>query len=593
MRGARRFGAAAAFIRVAASVVLVGGLSVSPLESTAHAGPSDVALAPVARALGSVASALGPARADAATQCTGWTSTTVPPTTIRVYRTTGPAAGTVQVVPFADYVKVVMAAEWGASAPTEALKAGAVAVKQYGWYHAMYWRGKSAPDGSCYDVVDSTVDQMYSPETKTPAQTEIDAVDATWTMTVLKNSAFFATHYDAGSNVACGTNATGWYLYQLSAMNCARSGMVAPDILTTYYDPGAQVLPGDGTGGTVGGPSPAVALAFRAQPADSVAGVAFAVQPVVAVTDMNGQTVTSGTGSDAQVTLSLVPPAVPASGSVTPTPAPTPAPALTCTGGLTRPAVAGIATFTGCSISGVVTGAMLLASAANLVPANTAPFNVAAPPILPASFAMPPTAVITWAQTATLSAHLVAPAPMPGVSLPAPLVGGVTVHLERSVDAVSWGRVADLVTDATGTVTWTERPATNIYDRLVFDGSASMGAATSVPVRVLVRRIAILRPDNGGLVRHVAAGTSVAFGTLVRPMRPDVPTGPVEYVLLRLVSGHWTTVSSWRVAPDSLGWARQTITFPSAGMWAVRSIAVPTPLNANSVWSPLERYAVP
>jgi hypothetical protein len=39
-----------------------------------------------------------------------------------------------------------------------------VAVKQYGWYRAMSWRGKTAPDGNCYDVVDSTLDQLYEPE---------------------------------------------------------------------------------------------------------------------------------------------------------------------------------------------------------------------------------------------------------------------------------------------------------------------------------------------------------------------------------------------------------------------------------------------
>ena len=46
----------------------------------------------------------GPPRRSAASVCTGWTSNVVPPQTIRVLRTTGPAAGSVQTVPFRQYV---------------------------------------------------------------------------------------------------------------------------------------------------------------------------------------------------------------------------------------------------------------------------------------------------------------------------------------------------------------------------------------------------------------------------------------------------------------------------------------------------------
>ncbi len=35
-----------------------------------------------------------------------------------------------------------------------------------------------------------------------------------------------------------------------------------------------------------------------------------------------------------------------------------------------------------------------------------------------------------------------------------------------------------------------------------------------------------------------------------------------------------------------------SVKFTSAGSWYVRSIANPTPYNANSVWSPHERYNV-
>jgi hypothetical protein len=38
--------------------------------------------------------------------------------------------------------------------------------------------------------------------------------------------------------------------------------------------------------------------------------------------------------------------------------------------------------------------------------------------------------------------------------------------------------------------------------------------------------------------------------------------------------------------------ARATFTFSPSGQWYVRSAANPTPYNANSVMSPVERYSV-
>ena len=201
----------------------------------------------------SVRAASGPIRAVAA--CTGWTSLSAPPVTIRVLRTAGPASGTVQTVPFRSYVYVVMAAEWGPGNPQEALRAGAVAVKEYAWYWAMNWRGRTGPDGSCYDVVDSTIDQVYSPETETPAATLTAAADITWTESLRKGGRLFATHYQDGSSVACGANADGYALYQISAVRCAREGLLADAILHRYYDPGLQIVRpgvGDSTGDGIG-----------------------------------------------------------------------------------------------------------------------------------------------------------------------------------------------------------------------------------------------------------------------------------------------------------------------------------------------------
>ena len=508
---------------------------------------------------GTPAGTTGPAPVRAASACTGWTSDSVPPTTIRVLRTTGPAAGTVQVVPFHDYVTVVMAAEWGPSDPAEALKAGAVAVKEYAWYRAMIWRGGTAADGSCYDVVDSSIDQVYWPEAKTPSASEVSAVDATWGISVLKSGNLFATHYTAGSSVACGANADGWHLYQLSAMHCADAGLAAAMILQTYYDPGAQIV----------GAAGSAALRFTAQPPDGTAGAPFAVAPVVTVVDASGTPLTSGPGSDALVTLALA--TSPGGAS------------LSCPGGLTTTAVAGVATWDGCTIAVPGSGYVLVASASGLAAATSAPLVVAA---APATLSLDvPAPVVTWGATVALAARLAAPSGAGGVA-------GRPVLIQSSVDGQTWTTAASLVTDATGAVSLAFRPATNLYVRAVFDGAPDLGPATSAVQRVLVRQLALLRPDNRGPVRPLARGATVTFTTLVRPSRTDLPAGRVLYRVTRLVGRTWVLQRAVTVTADASGRATLAVTFPTAGAWSVRAMAVPTQANANSVWSPLERYLV-
>ena len=160
-----------------------------------------------------------------------------PPATIRVLRS---ATKTVQTVDFETYVKVVMAAEWPYSWPIESLRAGAVAVKQYAWYYTMHYRGGTGT-GGCYDVSDSTTDQLYKPETYTPAASHIQAVESTWAESITKNGSFILTGYRSGSDVACGTDADGSHLYQASARRCALDGKTGEEILHVYFDPGSWI----------------------------------------------------------------------------------------------------------------------------------------------------------------------------------------------------------------------------------------------------------------------------------------------------------------------------------------------------------------
>ncbi len=541
-----------------AGVALLGGLVAVPV------GPAAAGVGLPSAGLVRI----GPVPVRAASQCTGWTSQSTPPSTIRVLRTAGPADGTVQVVPFQSYVNVVMAAEWGASDPVEALKAGAVAAKQYAWYWTMNWRGGTATDGSCYDVVDNSMDQVYAPETHTPSASEIAAVTDTWGISMLKSGALFAAHYDAGSSVACGANANGWQLLQISAMHCAEQGMLVPQILMTYYGPNVTIVGADTSGGAGGIGVPAQ-LRFTAQPSAATAGAAMNTPPTVTVVDGTGQAVTTGSGATTLVTLAI---------GAGPQGA-----ALTCQGGPVRSAVAGVATFDGCSVSPAGSGYVLVATAPGLPAVNSAPFVVA--PAAPTLTLDAASRAIPWGTAAQLSIHLVPPAS-------GGTVAGQVVHLQRSTDGVDWTTAADLTTDAQGTATWSERPATNLLFRAVFDGTADLGAVTGAPVRVVVRQLALLRPDNGGAVRSVARGTTVTFTTVVRPARPELAPGRVLYRVYQLVGRTWTLRREATVTADATGRATLPVTFGTAGSWYVRAIALPTPANANSVWSPLERYAV-
>src|SRR5450756_2568473 len=176
---------------------------------------------------------------QAAAVCTGWSSTTTPPPTIRVLRT---GTGVVETVDFMTYVKVVMPAEWPSTWSQEVFRAGAVAIKQYAWYYTMHYRGGTGT-GGCYDVSDSTVDQLYSP-TRTQYANQIQAVESTWSESITKGGTFVFTGYRPGTNVACGTDAHtlgGNYLMQRSALNCAIDGKTGEEILEIYYGPGLVI----------------------------------------------------------------------------------------------------------------------------------------------------------------------------------------------------------------------------------------------------------------------------------------------------------------------------------------------------------------
>ncbi len=180
------------------------------------------------------------ARAEAA--CTRWTSRLYPPPSVRVLRT---ATGRVQTVDFRYYVNVVLAAEMPSYYPMETLKANAVAVKQYAWYHVLHHRSWYVTgSGVCYDVKDSTADQVYNPARYVPTDRQKYAVSKTWPVSIRKYTKFIMTGYRAGSWVRCGADRNGWLLYQHSAYDCGKRGYTRKQILSLYYGPGySEVWP--------------------------------------------------------------------------------------------------------------------------------------------------------------------------------------------------------------------------------------------------------------------------------------------------------------------------------------------------------------
>ena len=194
--------------------------------------------------------------------CTAWRSDVQPPDTIRVLRTHGPDTGHVESVDFPTYVAWVLSAEWTSYYPLEAMKVGAIAVKQFGWYYTIVYRGGMDADGNCYDVTDNSVDQYYDPDAtparRGPTKIHYQAMAATWNISLRKfsqakgTSRLFVTGYRAGKNVPCGQQRDGYRLYQHSLLHCALPADAAhpeylhdldyEQILRIYLDPNLEIV---------------------------------------------------------------------------------------------------------------------------------------------------------------------------------------------------------------------------------------------------------------------------------------------------------------------------------------------------------------
>ena len=170
-------------------------------------------------------------------ECTRWTSTTTPPDYILVYRN---KSGRIDQVPFRKYVVTVLGKEWPGYLPHALIAAGAVAAKQYAWYHALQ-PPRYLKDGRCFNVRDGIQDQLYRPNKSRVRQDHYDAVDATWHVTLIKRDRFFMTGYRRGYKGRCGRDANGWKLFARTGTRCANAGKDYLEILRIYYGPDLQI----------------------------------------------------------------------------------------------------------------------------------------------------------------------------------------------------------------------------------------------------------------------------------------------------------------------------------------------------------------
>jgi stage II sporulation SpoD-like protein len=174
----------------------------------------------------------GPRPVAGGAACGSYTSQSIPPPTVRIYRA---ASGTVETVDFRAYLKNVLSREWISSWTTESLRAGALAVKHYAWYQVLHWRGYVSASGQCFDLFDTARDQVYDPLRPVYAPMA-SAVDATWSTRALRNGSVFPTYYNAGAwNEPCGANANGWQMLQWGSQACGLDGLSAAQIMLVYY----------------------------------------------------------------------------------------------------------------------------------------------------------------------------------------------------------------------------------------------------------------------------------------------------------------------------------------------------------------------
>ena len=166
--------------------------------------------------------------------------------------------------------------------------------------------------------------------------------------------------------------------------------------------------------------------------------------------------------------------------------------------------------------------------------------------------------------------------------------------LEYTSVGVPWTTIANLITNASGSASFTYAPTRTGYVRARFAGTADLGAATSTVYIVGVRQtVTTLSPHHAG-TRTIAGGTSVTFNTTVRPLRADLAPSRVTFRIYRKVGGAWVLKYQRNADTDASGVARLTFYWGTSarGGWYVRAFAPRTPYNSISRYTLREVFLV-
>jgi hypothetical protein len=305
------------------------------------------------------------------------------------------------------------------------------------------------------------------------------------------------------------------------------------------------------------------------------AGAAFAIQPVVAVRTTGGVTIASDFST--RVTLSITPLTPTSGGPGT----------LSCTGGTTVTVVAGVATFSGCSINAAGTAYRLRATilSSSFVPVGTFvdsfAFTIAGAATSTITLATFPS-VVTWGDPFTLT-----------IQFSAAGNHAFTVQRLSPIDHGVWQNILTGTTDSTGRSVLQYGPRFNGTYKVVFAGDATAGAATSNITTVNVRNLVLLRPTWSG-TRTVSVGYTQTYTATVRPVPAGgIPGGvaSVSFEFWKLSGGIWTRMKVTTVGLNSSGVGTLTYTWNVAGQWYIRARTLP---NIYNFWatSNLERMDV-
>ena len=240
-------------------------------------------------------------------------------------------------------------------------------------------------------------------------------------------------------------------------------------------------------------------------------------------------------------------------------------------GGTTRTAESGIATFDGCRIDRSGTGYRLVASGPGLSPATSLPFDLTAPAaVLTISPSAP---IITYRSNLVLRATF------------AKLGAARPVAFQASSDGLAWVSIATVTSNGDGIASYTLRPSMNRWYRAVYLGDGSLGPGASAGTRVYVRQVVTLTPSTGSSYKSVPRGRTVTFTATVAPWVAGRPQALVTFTVWKYTSGGWRQVTTKVVRANLLAKASYRYTFRTSGKWSVTAKAGSTTVVYGSLSS--------